>query len=432
MSVEEYENEKRERRRLRAQQNRLTRKYSAAVHDQNPSKIAELKEQFLDNLEVEKRVEDFIGIEVSRYPIALDNLFRALGFEIYMGPMPTVSGTQPDGSFHLAYDDARMILIRDFPANLLAEIVDIQPLASKPVLGVSHTTWCRVKKRESDDWEDRYSRISTSLGIGRLQFRSPKMIEDAIRLDPEEDNEKARRLAEKTGLTTFLSLPVDNLPIYGTFRTGERSAVFTEKNLKRMLFNSIERGHELALGTKVSAEPLEVLKNPRTLVNELNKADLIQGKDKMQITAIGKRYVRDQLTGTPQEAALLKAADFSLLDNLRAEFRILEERLQDSILGSKRDVLHAIREVKLQISEVRDGEKAVAKYVIETPPFSPIKLQLEIPICEMTEEDVLLKIAEMKARTTGLPAYLIIELREALRGLRKIPTKIRKKLLDVI
>jgi hypothetical protein len=82
--------------------------------------------------------------------------------------------------------------------------------------------------------------------------------------------------------------------------------------------------------------------------------------------------------------------------------------------------------------EIRDGEKAVAKYVIETPPLSPIKLQLEIPICEMTGEDILLKIAEIKARTIGLPAYLIVVLRETLRGLRKIPTKIRKKLLDVI
>jgi hypothetical protein len=258
------------------------------------------------------------------------------------------------------------------------------------------------------------------------------MIEDAIRLDPEQNNQRLRRLAESTGLTTFLSLPVDNLPIYGTFRTGERSVAFTEKNLKRMLFNSIERGHELTSGTKTSAEPMEVLRNPVNLIKELNKADLIHGKDEMQITAIGERYVRKELMGTPQEAALLKSADFSLLENLRAEFRILEGRLHDNVSDSKREVLQAIREVKLQVSEIRDSKKAVAKYVIETPPLSPIKLQLEIPIGEMTEEDLLLKIAEIKARTVGIPAYVIVELREALKSLRKIPREIRMKLLDII
>jgi hypothetical protein len=107
----------------------------------------DLKDLFLNNLEVEKRLDDYIGVEVSRYPIALDNLFRALGFSVYTRAMPTVSGTQPDDSFHVAYDDARMILVHYFPANLLAEIVDIQPLTSKPVLGVSHNTWCRVNAR---------------------------------------------------------------------------------------------------------------------------------------------------------------------------------------------------------------------------------------------------------------------------------------------
>jgi hypothetical protein len=232
-----------------------------------------LREQFLSNFDVEKRIEEYIGVEISRYPIALDNLFRALGFQIYIGPMPTVSGVQPNDPFHLAYGEARMILIDSFPATLLANLVDIQPLATKPVLGVSHNTWCRIQEREVDDWEFKYSRVSTSLGIGRLQFGSPRILAQAIRLDSddESDREKLRRISESVGLASFLSLPVDNLPIYGTFRTNERSIAFTEKNLKRMLFSSIERGHRLAPGTRVSMQPLDVLRDPGSLLAELSR-----------------------------------------------------------------------------------------------------------------------------------------------------------------
>jgi hypothetical protein len=83
------------------------------------------------------------------------------------------------------------------------------------------------------------------------------------------------------------------------------------------------------------------------------------------------------------------------------------------------------------VSETRD-EKAVAKYVIETPPLSPVKLQLEIPIGEMSEEDVLLKIAEIKARAIGLPSDLIVQLRKVLETLAKVPSGIREKLSNAV
>jgi hypothetical protein len=347
--------------------------------------------------------------------------------------MPTISGVQPDEPFHLAYDETRMILIHSFPSTILANVVDIQPLATKPVLGVSHNTWCRIRERSFDDWEFKYSRVSTSLGIGRLQFESSRILARAIRLDSsdEGDVEKLRRLSRSVGLTDFLSLPVDNIPIYGTFRTNERSIAFTEKNLKKMLFSSIERGHGLAPGIRTSMEPLDVLRDPRSLVAELSRDDLIRGKDKLEITKIGKQYVKKEVVGKPQEAALLKSADLSLLDALKTQFRILESRLEGTISRSKREVLQAIQEVKLQVNEIRD-ERAVARYVIETPPFSPVKLQLEIPIAEMSEEDVLLKIAEIKARTINLPRNLIIDLRNTLKSLTKVPGGIREKLSSAI
>jgi hypothetical protein len=48
---------------------------------------------------------------------------------------------------------------------LFAEIADIQQLANKPILGVSHTTWVQGKT-DMDKWEQKYGQISTALGIG--------------------------------------------------------------------------------------------------------------------------------------------------------------------------------------------------------------------------------------------------------------------------
>jgi hypothetical protein len=67
--------------------------------------------------------------------------------------------------FHAAFDASRIILIRSYPSTLFAEIADIQQLANKPILGVSHTTWVQGKT-DMDKWEQKYGQISTALGIG--------------------------------------------------------------------------------------------------------------------------------------------------------------------------------------------------------------------------------------------------------------------------
>ncbi len=70
-----------------------------------------------------------------------------------------------------------------------------------------------------------------------------------------------------------------------------------------------------------------------------------------------------------------------------------------------------------------------AKYVIETPPLSPVKLHLEIPIGEMTDEEIRLKIEEIKAKTEKLPSYVINELKKAIKNLPKIPNNIKRLLV---
>jgi len=318
-----------------------------------------------------------------------------------------------------------MILIRSYPSSLLAEIADIQPLATRPILGVSHTTWARP----SDDWERKYTRISTALGIGRLQINSFDILKRGIQLDPEQDATQLGQIARQIGLTDFLSLPVDNLPIYGTFRIGGRQRTFDEKNVKRMLFSSIERGHQLTNGVVTSVRPLEALENPSTLIRELDKTDLVEGTEKLLITPTGEKYVNEKLVGTAQEAALVKSADLSIYADLRSEFHILERKLDDSIDKSKHEILGAIKEIKLQIKETKAKHNIAAKYIIDTPPASPLRLRIEIPIGEMAEEDIFLKIAEIKAKVQGIPSYIIAEFRNSLESLPKVPRHIKELLL---
>lgn len=425
---QDYEEEKRERRRLRGRQRTLVTSYVKAVQAKDFSYIERLKDNFLEALEIEKRVDAYIGVESSRYPIFFDNIFSALGFRIYRGTIPTISGIQPDQPFHAAFDTSRTILIRSFPSTLFAEIADIQPIASKPILGVSHTTWVKGKA-DVDKWERKYTQISTALGIGRLQISTSEILKRGIELDPKQDQEKLRQIAKQIGLIDFLSLPVDNFPLYGSFRLSERHKNFDEKNLKKMFFSSVERGHQLAPGTLTSINPVEALENPKVLIKQLDKSDLIEGLDKIRVTPSGKKYIGEKLIGTAQEAVLLKTTDLSILEDLKSEFRSLERNISTSISSSKQDILTAINEVKLQISETTKKGNILAKYIIELPPSSPIKLRIEIPIGEISEEDIFLKMAEIKTKIQSLPRYLIAELRNSIENLPKIPQHIKGLLL---
>lgn len=386
----------------------------------------------MGKLEVEKRLEAYIGVEPNRYPIFFDNIFRAMGFGIYRGEIPTISGVQPGQPFHVAFDATRMILIRDYPTELFAEMADIQPLSSKPILGVSHNNWAPVQEKAFDKWElDRIS-ISTALGIGRLQVTSADVLKAGIKFDPEDDGERLRQIANKIGLTNFLSLPVDSLPIYGSFRMGERRQVFEKKNVKRMLFGAIGRGHRLEVGAITHMNPLKALENPDSLIRRLDRTDLIRGEERISITPSGERYVNEKLVGTPQEAALVKTSDLSNFENQRSDFRRLEQNMESLILSSKQEILGAINEVRLQVKETREKHNVTAKYVIETLPGSPIKLQVEIPIGEMAEEDILLKVAEIKAKLQNLPSYVLTELKNSLKNLTKVPQRVKESILEAL
>lgn len=431
LQLDKWEEEKRERRRLRGRQRTLKRVYREAVITEDWSMVEILKDRFLQNLETERKVE-FMGVETGYYPIFLDNVLRAQGFQIYYGKIPTVSGVYPSEMFHVAYDKERMIVIEGMPSTVLSEIADIQPLTFRAVLGLCHTTWIRDKPEEHDDWEERYTRISTALGIARLQVPSTSILKRGIELDPREHEEKLGKIGDEVGLTSFLNLSVDKLPIYGAFRAPQWDAAFKEKSVKRMLSGAIEYGHLLTSGSLTNFDPFEALRKPTAFIKELKKTDYITGKEELNTTEKGTIYVKENIAYTPQEAALWKLTTRSIMDSLHLQFRHLENIIDRKLMKTQEGILRAIKDLEFSVNEIKDKRQLKAKYIIETPPMSPIKLHIEIPITEISEEDLALKIAEIKMATYNLPQVVKDKLIGKLQSLPKMSARIKEQIIAAL
>lgn len=432
MSLDKWQEEKVERRRLRGRQRTLKRIYREAVVKEDWSKVETLKDRFLADLETEKRVDDYIGVETGHFPIFLDNVLRSQGFEIYYGKIPTVSGVQPSELFHVAYDRERMIIIESNPSTVFSEIADTQPLTFRAVLGLNHTTWIKVKPRESDNWEEEHSRMSTALGIARLQISSTSILKRGIKLDPREDEEELRQIAEKTGLTSFLNLSVDNLPIYGAFRAPRWNAFFKEKSVKKMLSGTVKQGHLLTSGFLTNFDPFEALREPTAFIKELKRTDYIDGNEKLNATKKGTAYIKENILLTPQEAALWKLTTYSIMDSLHLQFRRLENTIDRKLMRTQKEILRAIKDLEFLVSETEDKHQLKAMYIIETPPMSPIKLHIEIPISEMSEEDLALRIAQIKMATYNLPKAIINKFVGVVRNLPKMSARIKDQIIAAL
>jgi len=378
---------------------------------------------------------EWYGIEPQKYPIFFDNIFKALDFEIYVGELPTLSGIQPKQPFHLAYDNSRYILIRSNIDDLYARIGEIQPLSPKPIIGVCHTTWTEMKsyKEGHDDWENEYTKISRALGIGRLQIRSVDVLKEGITLDPINDKEKLNGIATKIGLSPFLNTPVDDFPIYGSYEGKRRKLNFTEKIFKKTLINSINRGHFLDTGKLSHYKPTEVLRNPLSLLNELKKLDYIGGKNKIIPTTTGIAYIENFISKTPEEAVLYTISEQSLLDDIRKQFKQMETQLTKKILDSQNDVISKLDKIQFIVEKKEDKRTAIrGKFIIDTPPLSPVKFRIEIPIGELSNEEIDLKIAEIKMNLLNVPFEVKKAFINTISNISEIPKRIREKIISAI
>jgi len=324
---------------LRGRQKRLLHKYKETINKATAGAISELIPFFLDNFDIEKKKYDYIGVETKYYPIFFDNIFRSLGFQLYAGELPSISGTKPRYEilpYFVAIDTKRVILFGSNPKNLFAEIADVQPACPLPIIGLCYSTWAPPEEKEKDDWEVQNLRVATALGLGFLSINSAAL-RKGIELPYPSQVKEIRNLAFKLGLPQMLSLSIENLAVYGTFQASQHSWPFGKNHFVSMCDNSIKRGHELGKGELTKIRHIEALSDLDRFFKELRELDLIKRKEKntFGISIKGSGYVKRKIASTPQEAALYNLS-VNLREEMKGGFNLILKQLKvtrPSIIG---------------------------------------------------------------------------------------------------
>ncbi len=304
---------------LRGRQKTLLRNYRELANVGDTKGISELIPRFLDNLEHEAAMYDYIGVDTSYYPIFFDNVFRSMGFKLFAGQLPSVSGVKPRYrtlSHFVAADSKRIIMFGSNPQTLFAEIADIQPVSPIPIIGLCYNTWSRVKDKENDEWAIENRRMATALGLSFLNLDS-KTLENGIKLSSHFHEDEVKKLATKLGLPEMLSLSVENLAVYGTFQAARLTWPFHVKNFTSMCENSMKKGHDLNKGNLTRITPVDAINDPELFFKNLDELDLIKKKvDSFDVGKVGNQLINRKIVSTPQEAVL-----YDLSVNLRAEMK---------------------------------------------------------------------------------------------------------------
>src|SRR5437879_3832469 len=91
-----YEEQKRARRRLRGRQQSLRYRFLRDIARLSDADRWQSLSRDLSEALSQDRVLDPHWIDTDRYLLALYNLFSALGFQVFAGPFPRISGVQPE------------------------------------------------------------------------------------------------------------------------------------------------------------------------------------------------------------------------------------------------------------------------------------------------------------------------------------------------
>jgi hypothetical protein len=293
--------------------------------------ISELIPRFLDNFEIEEKMYDYIGVETQYYPVFFDNIFRSMGYQLYAGELPSISGIMPRFKtlpYFVAIDSKRAILFGSDPKSLYAELADIQPVCPLPMMGLCYGTWSRVKERETDDWDVQNRRVATALGLSFLGINSA-VLKTGIDLSYPSQVKEIRNLALELGLPQMLSLSVENLAVYGAFQASQHAWPFYEGHFISMCDSSIKGGHELDKGKLTKIEPVEAVNDPEYFFKELRDLELIKRnkKDSFDINTNGSEFIKQKIISTPQEAALYNLS-VNLRDEMKSGFNFILQQLK--------------------------------------------------------------------------------------------------------
>lgn len=338
-----YEQEKRERRRLRAHQRTLRHSFLKSLNTLSENNWVQFAPQFQETLAEDIRLDPF-WIDTDRYLIAVYNLFRSLGFNVYYGPLPRLSGVQADFRYPLfAYDNHRAILIENNPTYLFADLADIQPRSPLPIIGLSYNSIATSTGPRSFNYAIQSLKnpksIAGALALGHLTI-SLDTLQEAISLNPYNQAEQLHQLAHRIGLVDFLRPPVDTLPVFGQQVSSNHDLSYNLEQFLKDANKTSSTGSEITRGDVTQAKPEEALADPDYYLKELEKAKLIkEGRHgELSGTMQGTAYLRSRVLPFPLGQLLYytcltareevqKVAKASFFENIKQG--AIEQPLQD-------------------------------------------------------------------------------------------------------
>lgn len=275
--LEKYEAEKRDRRRLRARQRALRDRFLKHINFLSEEDWADFSLQFQESLEEDIRL-DPSWIDTDKYLIAIYTLFHSLGFKVYYGPIPRLSGVQPDYRFPLlAYDQNRAILVENNPTYLFADLADIQPRSPLPIIGLSYNSVAastgEMRFEYAVESLKRSKSIAGALALGHLTI-TLDVLREAVLLNPFKQTNKLKRLAKRIGLVDFVRPPIDSLPVFGQQVSANHDLKYNLEQFLRDAENTSSTGTEISEGDVTQAKPDEALADPDYYLKELKEAKL--------------------------------------------------------------------------------------------------------------------------------------------------------------
>jgi len=304
-----WERRKSERRKLQRRQRILRSNFLKQLNTLSENDFAQFALQFQETLSEDIRLDPFL-IDTEKYLIAFYNLFLSLEFNIYYGPIPRLSGVEPDNRFPLfAYDNNRAILIEDNPAYLFADLADIQPRSPIPIIGLSYnslasnriagSTGQRLFNYSIESLKKSKS-LAGALALGHLTI-SLDTLREAISLNPFYQAKQLNQLAQRIGLVDFLRPPIDALPVYGQQVSSNHELSYNLEQFLKDADKTSSTGSEITTGDVTQAKPDEALADPDYYLKELKKAKLIKesSHDELSATMQGTAYLRSRVLPFP-------------------------------------------------------------------------------------------------------------------------------------
>lgn len=309
MSVEndlqEWEEAKKERRRLRGRQrslkHRILKELPAFSYSYDRWK------HYSDRLQevlVEDARLDPNWIDVERYPLALYNLFTALGFKVHVGGVPRISDVQPDYRTPLfAYNNNRAVLIEHDPSMLFADIADIQPVCPVPIVGLSYNSIVSIDPNYlgySAQSLFQGQQLAAALALGHLAL-SYRDLKELIQLNPKKNRKRLTTIAKDLGLLGFLEPPIDSLPVFGQYTSTNYDLKYGIEQFIKDAETTLKTGSDFKDGDITQANPKEVLTDPEYYFKELQNAQLLGNRSNGETvsTSVGMEYLRSRVLPFP-------------------------------------------------------------------------------------------------------------------------------------